>query len=213
MGERERERNGGSLLSVGRSALAFPWSHVCPATWQRAPAASSSLSCSSSLGFGTGSGLALALAQVWLPLCGLRVLKIVKHSTGKLSTDLWPAMELALALVLLLKLLLLSMLSVLQSSLIFGRLSAPNWAAHRCLGLAKKRAQKRLNLADTTNYCEKNQLYGSFGSVSESVARPKKNRVGLIDGPASAPLATCHLLLPKLANLASRQQFVLFNCA
>lgn len=40
--------------------------------------------------------LVLALAQVWLPLCGLRVLKIVKHSTGKLSTDLWPAMELEL---------------------------------------------------------------------------------------------------------------------
>lgn len=152
----------------------------------------------------------LALAQVWLPLCGLRVLKIVKHSTGKLSTDLWPAMELELALLLLL---LLSMLSVLQSSLIFGRLSAPNWGAHRCLGLAKKRAQKRLNLAGTTNYCEKNQLYGSFGSVSESVTRPKRSRVRLIDGPASAPLATCHLLLPKLANSASRQQFVLFKSA
>lgn len=139
------------------------------------------------------------------------MLKIVKHSTGKLSTDLWPAMELELELALLL--LLLSMLSVLQSSLIFGRLSAPNWAAHRCLGLAKKRAQKRLNLAGTTNYCEKNQLYGSFGSVSESVTRPKRSRVRLIDGPASAPLATCHLLLPKLANLASRQQFVLFKSA
>lgn len=62
---------------------------------------------------------ALALAQVWLPLCGLRVLKIVKHSTGKLSTDLWPAMEQALPLELP-----LSMLSVLQSGLIFGRLSA-----------------------------------------------------------------------------------------
>lgn len=44
-------------------------------------------------------------SQLWLrcgwAVCGLRVLKIVKHSTGKLSTDLWPAMELAVVVLLL----------------------------------------------------------------------------------------------------------------
>lgn len=110
------------------------------------------------------------------------------------------ALALAPALALALEL----PLSMLQSDdcLIFGRLSA-HLTGPRTGVSAREREKKRLNLADTTNYCEKNQLYGSFW-LCQRICWPRPRRAGggggLIDGPASAPLATCHLLLTKLGQ-------------
>lgn len=116
------------------------------------------------------------------------------------------AQALVLALALALALALELPLSMLQSDdcLIFGRLSAHLTGPRTGVSAREREREKRLNLADTTNYCEKNQLYGSFW-LCQRICWPRPRRAGgggggLIDGPASAPLATCHLLLTKLGQ-------------